>query len=80
MEKRIGVIGLAVKPSVYNITMLRDVLYTHEAIIIGQMEILRAAQGVTVMALVIEGTTDDVGSMTGKLGMLPDVSVKVSLI
>ena len=32
------------------------------------------------MALVIKATTDEVGALTGKLGTLPDVRIKTSLV
>ncbi|HWQ62531.1 MAG TPA: CopG family transcriptional regulator, partial [Negativicutes bacterium] len=34
---------------------------------------------VGVIALIIEGTTDEVGALTGKLGNLPGVTVKSAL-
>ena len=80
MEKRLGVIGLVVNPSVRNTAGLREVLRTHASIIIGNMEIPRANQGNTVMALIIEATTDEVGALTGKLGALPDVRIGSRLV
>ena len=80
MEKRIGVIGLVVRPSMQTSMRIRNVLAAHETLIIGKMEIMRAVEGATIMALVIEATTDEVGALTGKLGALPDVRIKTSLV
>ena len=80
MEKRLGVIGLVVNPSVRNTSAIREVLRTHSSMIIGNMEIHRADNGNTVMALIIEATTDEVGALTGKLGTLPDVRIASRLV
>jgi putative iron-only hydrogenase system regulator len=80
MEKRIGVVGLVIRPTACNTAGIQEALRVHEALIIGKMEIPKAAQGQTVMALLIEATTDEVGALTGKLGTLPDVRVKTSLV
>ena len=80
MEKRIGVIGLVARPSMQTSMKIRNVLATYETLIIGKMEIMRAVEGATIMALVIEATTDEVGALTGKLGALPDVRIKTSLV
>lgn len=80
MEKRIGVIGLVIKPTACNTAGIQEALRLHAPLIIGKMEIPKAARGETVMALLIEATTDEVGALTGKLGNLPDVRVKTSLM
>nr|NJM04942.1 CopG family transcriptional regulator [Desulfobacula sp.] len=80
MKKRIGVIGLVADPSMETLSRVRLVLSDHAALIIGKMEIADVIRDVTVMALAIEATTDEVGALTGKLGNLPDVRVKTSLI
>lgn len=80
MEKRIGVIGLVARPSMQTSMKIRNVLATYETLIIGKMEIMPAVEGATIMALVIEATTDEVGALTGKLGALPDVRIKTSLV
>jgi len=33
-------------------------------------------KGINIIALIINGTTDDIGALTGKLGLLADVEVK----
>ena len=80
MDKRIGVIGLIIKPSMLNKTAIRDVLNVYQSLIIGKMEIFRAIEGAIIMSVVIEATTDEVGALTGKLGTLPGVRIKTSLV
>ncbi|MCK9230676.1 MAG: hypothetical protein M0Q23_05090 [Syntrophales bacterium] len=33
-------------------------------------------RGVVVIAVIVDGSTDDVGSLAGKLGMIEDITVK----
>ena len=41
---------------------------------------VRAAAGQAVICLIVRGTNDQVGAMTGKLGNLPGVQVKSALV
>jgi putative iron-only hydrogenase system regulator len=34
---------------------------------------------VSIIALIVDGSTDEIGAMTGKLGSLPGVSVKTAM-
>ena len=36
-------------------------------------------KGVSVISLIVDGTTDDIGALTGKLGALKNVNVKSAL-
>ena len=63
-----------------NKTAIRDVLNVYQSLIIGKMEIFRAIEGAIIMSVVIEATTDEVGALTGKLGTLPGVRIKTSLV
>ena len=45
----------------------------------GRMKIPKSGEQTGVIALIIEGNTDDIGALTGKLGNLPGVIVKSAL-
>jgi len=78
MEKRIGVVGIVIEnPDI--IGKLNSVLHDYAEIIIGRMGIPYRQRQVRVISLIVEGTTDEIGAMTGKLGNLPGVSVKSAL-
>jgi putative iron-only hydrogenase system regulator len=47
--------------------------------IIGRMGLPHREREVSVISLIVDGTTDQVGSMTGKLGSIPQVIVKSAL-
>ena len=80
MVKRIGFVGLVIKRLSPDALKVYKLLAGHEALIIGRTEVACPPGGITAIALVIEATTDEVGALTGKLGQLPDVRVKTSLI
>jgi putative iron-only hydrogenase system regulator len=49
-------------------------------IIIGRLGIPYRERGINVISITVEGTTDEVGSLTGKLGMVPGVTTKSLLL
>lgn len=79
MTKRIGVIGIVIDQPKVIVDKVNSILSGYSEIIIGRMGIPRPEENVGVIALIVEGTTDDVGALTGKLGNLPGVTVKSAL-
>ena len=79
MAKRIGVIGIVIDDPRHIADKVNSILSDYGKIIIGRMGIPRHDPEVSVIALIIEGTTDEVGALTGKLGNLPGVTVKSAL-
>jgi putative iron-only hydrogenase system regulator len=47
--------------------------------IIGRMGLPYRERNVSVISLIVDGTTDELGALTGKLGNLPKVTVKSAL-
>ena len=79
VAKRIGVIGIIITDPKQIVEKVNALLSSYSQIIIGRMGIPRHETNVGVIALIIEGTTDEVGALTGKLGNLPGVTVKSAL-
>ncbi len=79
MEKRIGSVLVIVKES-NNTTKINEILSAHGQIIIGRQGIPLRDRGISVISIVLEGNTDEIGSLTGKLGRLKGVKVKSVLI
>jgi putative iron-only hydrogenase system regulator len=75
MEKRLGAVLILVENR-DSVPKLNQILTTHADIIIGRQGIPLLQKGVSVISLVLEGTTDAIGSLTGPLGKLPGVQVK----
>lgn len=77
-EKRIGVIGIVVENREV-IARVNHILSEHAAMIIGRMGLPYREKDIAVISLIVDGTTDELGSLTGKLGNLPQVTVKSAL-
>ncbi|MCK8825756.1 TM1266 family iron-only hydrogenase system putative regulator [Fuchsiella alkaliacetigena] len=80
MNKRIGVIGIIVEDREQTAEEINQVLSEHAEIIIGRMGIPSPELELSLISLMIEGTSDQVGALTGKLGNLSGVKLKTALI
>jgi putative iron-only hydrogenase system regulator len=79
LSKRLGVIGIVIDDPRTIVGKVNHLLSDYGHLVIGRMGIPRPEANVGVIALIIEGSTDEVGALTGKLGNLPGVTVKSAL-
>jgi len=79
MERRIGVIGIVIENRKEVSDKLNKILSDHGDIIVGRMGIPYKERGLCVISLIVDGTTDEIGALTGKLGSLSGVKVKSAL-
>lgn len=79
MTKRIGVIGIVVDNPKQIGDKVNHLISQSGHLVIGRMGIPKPEENTGVIALIIEGTTDEIGALTGKLGNLPGVTVKSAL-
>lgn len=78
MQKRLGVVGIVVE----NITAAEEVnavLHEHSLVIVGRMGIPYRERGVSIISIIVDGTTDEISALTGRLGRVHQVSVKTAL-
>lgn len=75
MEKRIGSVLILVRSKMAS-SSLNAIISDHGEIIIGRQGLPVHSTGEGIISLVLEGTTDEIGSLTGQLGRLQGVSVK----
>lgn len=78
-EKRIGVIGVVVEDPAAVQEKLNSLISAAGGIVVGRMGIPHHERNVAVLALIVDGTTDAINSLTGQLGALPGVSVRSAL-
>ena len=78
-ESRLGVVGIILESPDENVARVNDILHDFAGIIVGRMGIPYRQRGVAVIALTVDGTTDEIGAMTGKIGQIKDVTVKTAL-
>ena len=79
LEKRIGVVGIVLDTPEVSAGEVNSILSDFAELIIGRMGIPYKERGVSVISLIVDGTNDEIGAMTGRIGQLPDVSVKAIL-
>ena len=78
MEKRIGA-ALILVESKDAVQKMNEIAFNHSDIIIGRQGLPRM-NGQNIISLVLEGTTDQIGSLTGQLGRLKGIQVKSVLL
>jgi len=78
MEKRVGVVLIQVEDR-ENVQLLNEIISKHSQIIIGRQGLPRS-NGQNIISLVLEGTTDQIGSLTGQLGRVRGIQVKSVLL
>lgn len=75
MESRIGAVIILVTEE-GDIQIINAIISEHADLILGRQGIPLRDRSTSVISIVIEGDTDRIGSLTGKLGRLPGVKVK----
>lgn len=78
MEKRIGVVGIVIE-NIEIASKVNDILHSHADIIVGRMGIPYKERNMSVISLIVDGTSDDISAMTGKLGKIEGVNVKSAI-
>ena len=78
MEKRIGTVLILIENR-DNVTLLNEIISKHSQVIIGRQGLPRN-NGTNIISLILEGTTDEIGSLTGQLGRLQGINVKSVLL
>jgi len=79
-QTRIGVVGVVITDRKNQSAKVNNILSEYAQIIIGRMGIPYREKNLGLIALIIEGSTDEIGAMTGKLGSLKGVQVKTALV
>lgn len=78
-ERRVGVVGIVISDRGRVAGRVQEILSQHADMIVGRMGIPYRERNLAVIALIVDGTTDEVGALTGKLGQLPGVLVRSAL-
>lgn len=78
MNKRIGVVGIIIENRSKS-SEVNEILHKYAEIIVGRMGIPYKERDISVISIIVDGTTDEISAMTGKLGNIKDVQVKTAL-
>ena len=79
MEKRIGA-ALIVIEDKREVSRVNQILSTFAHIIVGRQGIPFRDRDISIISLVLEGTTDEIGALTGRIGRLSGIEIKSVLI
>lgn len=75
MEKRIGIIGIIIE-DFSKIEKVTDILHQFQDFILGRQGMNLKDHNIRIISLIMEATTDQFGSLTGKLGKISGIRVK----
>jgi len=78
-EKRVGVVGIVIENRLKTAPKVNQILSAYGHIIVGRMGIPYKDRGICVISLIVDGDTDTLGAMTGKLGSIPELKSKLRL-
>lgn len=79
MEKRVGFVGIIIEDRKKSAPLVNDVLTEFGELIIARMGVPYNQRHCSVITLVVDATTDQLGALTGKLGAISGISVKSAL-
>ena len=74
-EKRLGAVIILVQDNAA-INRVNQIISAHATLILGRQGIPYRDRDVNIISLVLEGDTDRIGSLTGRLGRVSGVKVK----
>ena len=74
MEKRLGIIAVIVKDR-SSVSLLNAILGERADLITARLGLPMRGRGISLISLVVEGDTDELGALTGRIGRLPGIQV-----
>jgi len=75
MDTRIAAISIIVE-NPDSVEKLNSILHDYSSYIIGRMGIPYRKRNISIISIVMDAPNDVISALSGKLGMLPDVSAK----
>lgn len=77
--KRLGFVGIIIEDREKCAGVVNNILSEYSEIILARTGLPKAKENASIITLVIDATTDELGVLTGKLGNIQGVSVKSGL-
>lgn len=79
MEKHVGVVAIIVSDRANAAPKVNEVLTNYGEIIVGRMGIPYHKRDIYVITLIVDGSNNEIGAMSGKVGAIKGVTVKSTL-
>ena len=76
MENRIGIIGIVIDDPKKSAEKVNELLSEFSDIVIGRMGLPYKKRSVSVISVMVDGTNDRIGALSGKLGRIEGVNAK----
>ena len=77
METRVAAIGIVVEDTT-SVEQLNRILHEYAPFIVGRMGVPYRQRGISIIMVAVDAPADAINSLSGKLGALPGVNVKVA--
>lgn len=77
--KRLGFVGIIIDNRDKCSGIVNDILSEHANLILARTGLPNAKENTSIITLVIDASTDELGELTGKLGNVSGISVKSGL-
>lgn len=77
METRIALIGIIIEDK-QAIQILNETIHKYEQYIVGRMGIPYREKGIYIISIIIDASNDVINSLSGKLGMIKGINVKIN--
>lgn len=77
-DRRLGVVAIIIYNPDSTFQRLNEIFHDFGHIIVSRQGLPYRERSLSIISLIVDGNTDEIGSFTGKIGQLPDVSVKTA--
>ena len=77
METRVAIIGIIVEDP-ESVTLLNSILHEYSSMIIGRMGLPYREKEISIISIAVDGTTEQINALSGKIGRLQGVSAKAA--
>ncbi len=78
-ERAVGVIAIIIRDRSETANLVNETLAPFADMIIGRMGLPYHERNLNLITLMVDATTDRIGALTGKIGMIDGVTVKSTL-
>ena len=78
-ERAVGVIAIIIRNRAETANLVNETLAPFADMIIGRMGLPYHERNLNLITLMVDATTDRIGALTGKIGMIEGVTVKSTL-
>lgn len=78
MCNKIGVVGIVVDDPAEAADRINSLLSQYSNIVVGRMGIPYKEKNISIISVIVDGSTDEISALTGKLGSIKGVNVKTA--